>query len=138
MKNLVYKQARDLERHLTKEDVQMASKHMKRCSTSKLLVKVKVAQSCPTLCDPMDCSLLQLKRNEISLLCSLLYLKWITKMSYCIAQGTLLNVNMAAWMGAECRGEWIHVYVSSFVHEIIQARILEWVAVLFSRGEVSV
>ena len=97
----------------------MASKHMKRCSTSKLLVKVKVAQSCPTLCDPMDCSLLQLKRNEISLLCSLLYLKWITKMSYCIAQGTLLNVNMAAWMGAECRGEWIHVYVSSFVHEII-------------------
>ena len=55
-------------------------------------MKVKVAQSCPTLCDPMDCSLLQLKRNEISLLCSLLYLKWKTKMSYCIAQGILLNV----------------------------------------------
>ena len=39
-------------------------------------VKVKVAQSCPTLCDPMDCT----------------------------------------------------------VHGILQARILEWVAVPFSRG----
>ena len=44
-------------------------------------VKVKVAQSCQTLCDPMDCSL-----------------------------------------------------PGSSVHRILQARILEWVAVLFSRG----
>ena len=44
-------------------------------------VKVKVTQSCPTLCDPMDCSLL-----------------------------------------------------GSSVHGILQTRILEWVAVPFSRG----
>ena len=44
-------------------------------------MKVKVAQSCPTICDPMDCSL-----------------------------------------------------PGSSVHGILQARILEWVAVPFSRG----
>ena len=44
-------------------------------------VCVLVAQSCPTLCDPMDCSL-----------------------------------------------------PGSSVHGIVQARILEWVAMLFSRG----
>ena len=44
-------------------------------------VKVKVTQSCPTLCDPMDCSL-----------------------------------------------------PGSSVHAILQARILEWIAVPFSRG----
>ena len=43
--------------------------------------KLKVAQSCPTLCDPMDCSL-----------------------------------------------------PASSVHGILQARILAWVAALFSRG----
>ncbi|MES6266278.1 hypothetical protein U6R57_12305, partial [Cutibacterium acnes] len=43
--------------------------------------KVKVAQSCPTLCDPMDCS-----------------------------------------------------PPGSSVHGILQARILEWVAISFSRG----
>ena len=44
-------------------------------------VKVKIAQSCPTLCDPMDCSL-----------------------------------------------------PGSSAHEILQARILEWIAVLFFKG----
>ena len=46
-----------------------------------LILKVKVAQSCPTLCDPMDCSL-----------------------------------------------------SGSSVHGILQARILEWEAIPFSRG----
>ena len=44
-------------------------------------MKVKVAQFCPTLCEPTDCSL-----------------------------------------------------PGSFVHRILQARILEWVAIPFSRG----
>ena len=30
---------------------------------------------------------------------------------YCVAHGTLPDVNMAAWMGVEFGGEWIHVYV---------------------------
>ena len=36
----------------------MANKHMKSCSVSLIIVHVcAVAQSCPTLCDPMNCSL---------------------------------------------------------------------------------
>ena len=49
--------------------------------THELLIESEVAQSCPTLCDPMGCSL-----------------------------------------------------PGSFIHGILQARILEWVAISFSRG----
>jgi len=35
----------------------MAKKHMKRCSTSVIIQFSSVAQSCPTLCDPIDCSM---------------------------------------------------------------------------------
>ena len=34
-------------------EIQIANEHMKRCSAA-LVMKVKVAQSCPTLCNPMD------------------------------------------------------------------------------------
>ena len=54
---------------------------MKLLYDPEITLKVKVAQSCPTLCNPMDYSLL-----------------------------------------------------GSSVHGILQARILEWVAIPFSRG----
>ena len=34
----------------------MVNKHIKRCLISLIVQFSSVAQSCPTLCDPMDCS----------------------------------------------------------------------------------
>ena len=41
-------------RYFTEEGIGMDSKPMKRCSPSLVVSEVKVAQSCLTLCDPMD------------------------------------------------------------------------------------
>ena len=41
----------------------------------------------------------------------LLYLKWMTNKALLYSTGNFTQYYLAAWMGGEFGGEWIHVYV---------------------------
>ena len=75
-------------------------------------MKVLVAQSCLTLCDPMDCSL----------------------------PGSSVRARIREWVAISFPMKVVQSCLTLFdpmdytVHGILQAKILEWIAVPFSRG----
>ena len=111
-----------------------------------------VAQSCPTVCDPMDCSmpglpvhhqlpeLAQTHVHRVSdaiqpshPLSSLLLLPSIFPSIRVFSNESGLRIRWPKY----CPTLWNPIDCSppgSSVHGIIQARILEWVAIPFSRG----
>ena len=61
---------------------------------------------------------------------TLLYLKWTTNKVLLYSTGNSAQCFVAAWMGGEFGGEWIHVYawLSPFtVHLKLTAFIVNWV-----------
>ena len=90
--------------------------------TSKLCsskVKVKVIQSCPTLCNPMDYTVHGIFQARI--------LEW-GAIAFYAAVTNKVKVKVAQSCPTLCDP------VDYTVHGILQARILEWVAISFSRG----
>ena len=62
-----------------------------------------------------------------------LCLKWITTRSACISTGNSAHCPVAAWMGGEFGGEWIHVYVRqsplSYTPETITTLLISYIPV---------
>ena len=78
----------------------------------KVKSESEVAQSCPTLSDPMDCSL---PGSSIHGIFQARVLEWgaiaFSNKDLLFSTGNSAHCYVAAWMGGEFGGEWIHVYV---------------------------
>ena len=91
----------------------------------KVKSESEVAQSCPTLSDPMDCSL---PGSSVHGIFQARVLEWGA-----IAKKDKMKVKAVQSCLTLCDPVDYSLPGSS-VHGILQARILEWVAVAFSRG----
>ena len=59
---------------------------------------------------------------------TLLYLKWTTSKDLLYSTGNSAQCYMAAWLGGEFGGEWIHVYVwlNPFAVHLKLSHVVNW------------
>ena len=76
----------------------MAKKHMKKCSTSLIIQFSSVAQSCPTLCDPMNRSTPGLSVHQKLLESTQTHIHWVgdaIQPSYPLSSPSPLALNLS-------------------------------------------
>ena len=95
--------------------------------TITMYAAAKSLQSCPTLCDPMECSLPGFSVHGILQARTLRWVALSFSEHVCV-HAKLLQSCLTLYNPMDCR------LPGSSVQRILQARILEWVAMLFSRG----
>ena len=87
--------------------------------------KGEVAQSCPTLCDPMDCSL---PGSSVHGILQARILEWVVQCMKVKSESEVVQSCVTLCYPMDCS------LPGSSVHEILQARVPEWVAISFPRG----
>ena len=94
----------------------------------------EVAQSCPTLCEPMDCSL---QRSSVHEIFQARVLEWVAiSFSFLYKDGvpSLLSCFSSVQSCPTLCNPMNCSLPGSSVHEIFQARVLEWAAISYSTG----
>ena len=97
-----------------------------------------VTQSCPTLCSPMDCSMPGFPVLHHLLELAQTHVHWVgdaIQPSCLLTPSTAFSLSQHQWGMWKWKSlSWIQLFVTPWTVYCIQARILKWIAFLFSSG----